>query len=212
MTKSRGIRIRSGTIDTDDDRRFPLEDTERGATTVEASIMLALLLVVLFGILEFGLAGKNWLTVSHASREAARAAATFGDETTAQIETLDNIEQEMAVVGLADAGLQVRIFDPATGVSDTYSYYPGSTFCRAPGDCCTWSPCPDPFYVAANGLSGYVSPNYAPSSRDVTAPNTGRVGVEVAYAHSWVTNMLNLPDVDMTVAVDYSLEPRAYDS
>lgn len=193
-------------------RPFRDRDGERGATAVEASLTLGILLIVLFGILEFGMAGKNWLTVSHAAREGTRAAATFGDDVTAQIETLDNVAANMGIVAIDDPGLRVRIFDPATGISDTYTYYPGSTNCRAPGDCCRWTPCPDPYYVAANGLSGYDEPNYTPSGRDVTAPNTGRVGVEVFYNHDWIVNILNLPQIDMSVAVDYSLEPRIFES
>ena len=40
---------------------------ERGATLVEAAVVYGLLFLTLFAVVEFGLAFKDWLSVSHAS-------------------------------------------------------------------------------------------------------------------------------------------------
>ena len=61
-------------------------DEERGATIVEAAIVYGLLFMAMFAIVEFGLAAKDWLSVSHAAREGARAGATYGDDPRADIQ------------------------------------------------------------------------------------------------------------------------------
>ena len=60
---------------------------ERGATMVEAALVLPIVILVVFGIIEFSLAFKDALTVSSATRAGARTAsaeprqATFHDDT-----------------------------------------------------------------------------------------------------------------------------------
>ena len=57
-------------------RRFARRATtggEQGAVLVEAAMVLPVLLLLLFGILEWGMAFKNALTVSSATRSGARA-------------------------------------------------------------------------------------------------------------------------------------------
>lgn len=48
---------------------------EHGASAVEFAIILPVLLMLLFGIVEFGLAYRDYLAVTHAAREGARMAA-----------------------------------------------------------------------------------------------------------------------------------------
>jgi Flp pilus assembly protein TadG len=65
---------------------------ERGATMVEAAIVLPVVMLIVFGIIEFGLAFKDALTVSSAVRAGARTAsaeprqATFNDDTAKAVE------------------------------------------------------------------------------------------------------------------------------
>ena len=47
-----------------------------GQTLIEFALILPVLLLLLFGIIEFGAAFHAWLTLEHAAREAARYAAT----------------------------------------------------------------------------------------------------------------------------------------
>lgn len=54
---------------------------KRGAALVEFTIVLLILMVLVFGIIEFGLLIKDYLTLSHAAREGARSAA-LGTQTT----------------------------------------------------------------------------------------------------------------------------------
>lgn len=48
---------------------------EGGVQIVELAITLSVLLLILFGIIEFGLLMRTYITVLHAAREGARAAA-----------------------------------------------------------------------------------------------------------------------------------------
>jgi len=48
----------------------------RGQTLVEFALVLPVLLLLLFGVIEFGATFHAWLTLEHAAREAARYAAT----------------------------------------------------------------------------------------------------------------------------------------
>jgi Flp pilus assembly protein TadG len=48
---------------------------DRGAALVEFAIVVTLLIVLIFGIIEFGLLIKDYLTLNQAAREGARSAA-----------------------------------------------------------------------------------------------------------------------------------------
>lgn len=48
---------------------------EQGASAVEFALVLPILLLLIFGIIEFGLLYHDYLAVTHAAREGARMAA-----------------------------------------------------------------------------------------------------------------------------------------
>jgi len=48
---------------------------EKGASAVEFAIILIPLLMLVFGIFQFGIAYNNYITITHAAREGARLAA-----------------------------------------------------------------------------------------------------------------------------------------
>ena len=52
---------------------------DRGQASVELALLLPLLVLLLLVILQVGLLGRDVVLVTHASREAARAAATDPD-------------------------------------------------------------------------------------------------------------------------------------
>lgn len=49
--------------------------SERGATAVELALLLPVLIMILVGTFEFGLAYNNYLAITHAAREGARMAS-----------------------------------------------------------------------------------------------------------------------------------------
>lgn len=58
-------------------------DSRRGMATLEMVFVLPLLLMILFGIIEFGLVLGRWQTVTNAAREGAREAIVFRQDCTA---------------------------------------------------------------------------------------------------------------------------------
>lgn len=185
------------------------ENGDKGATLVEAALAYGLLFIALFAVVEFGLAFKDWLSVSHAAREGARAGATFGNDPSADIQILDEVEQTLAPVGMPP-GTRVRVSDARPlGPGTTYSYTPGFDCGALPGftftDCCDWSPCPEV------GRPNYTTPLWDPASRDISAPTTDRIGVQVTYSHTWITGFFQ-SSTDFSTATDYQIEPQVFDS
>lgn len=174
---------------------------DRGATLVEFAVIFPLIIVLVMGIAEFSLAFKDWLTISHASREGARAGATAANDITADIQVLAAIEQALAG-GDLDAITMVRISNPDGIDSTTYTYTGDPT--------CAWTPCPDP-YAGAPPLYAppYQAPNYLPETRDVTAPNPGRIKVSVTLTHEWFTGFF-ADTSTWTADTIMRLEPRIF--
>jgi Flp pilus assembly protein TadG len=59
-------------------------DTERGAAIVEMALILPLLIMLVFGIVEFGRAYNTKVTLTHSAREAVRVLAITQDPAKAQ--------------------------------------------------------------------------------------------------------------------------------
>ncbi|HLF61686.1 MAG TPA: TadE family protein [Acidimicrobiia bacterium] len=181
---------------------------ERGATLVEAALVYPLLFLAIFAVVEFGLASKDWLTVSHGAREGARAGATYGDVPQADILVLRDVGRTIAPAGIG-AGTRVRIYRAAPGgIGTLYTFAPGTDCGDLTGGtltgCCDWSPCPEP------GRPTYTVPIWNPVLRDVSAPCTDRIGVEVRFTHNWLTGYF-APSTDFTTATDFQLEPQVFD-
>ena len=56
-------------------QRLDIKKNEKGASAVEFALILPILVLLIFGIVEFGLAFNNYITITHAAREGARLAA-----------------------------------------------------------------------------------------------------------------------------------------
>ena len=56
-------------------RRHRIIKSEKGASAVEFALILPILIILVFGIVEFGIVFNNYITITHAAREGARIAA-----------------------------------------------------------------------------------------------------------------------------------------
>lgn len=56
-------------------RRHKIIKNEKGASAVEFALILPILIILVFGIVQFGIAFNNYITITHAAREGARIAA-----------------------------------------------------------------------------------------------------------------------------------------
>lgn len=184
------------------------KDTESGAALVEMAIVLPLLILLVFGIVEYGLLFKEKLTVASATTSSARTGATMGARDEADIRILEAIEAGLFDSVDSSVLISVEIFsaNPATGAQiagkvNTYSFAPATT--------CRWSPCPDP----ADPTFAYGGP-WIPSGRDTTLePGGGGVevlGIKVRYHHTAVTNLIPGVDRDLTEIARIRLEPDVF--
>ena len=95
-----------------------LRQRERGQSTVELALLLPVVVLLLLAALQVGLLGRDVLLVTHASREAARAAAVDADAGAAR-------RAAIASSGLAPDRVQVQVSGregPGSHVRVTVSY------------------------------------------------------------------------------------------
>lgn len=85
---------------------------ERGSAIIEAAFVTPVFLLLLFGILEYGLLFRDNLTTTNASQEAARAASIGGRSLEADYITLETLEHGIAAMGLE--GLNYAVIFNAT--------------------------------------------------------------------------------------------------
>ena len=76
-------------------RRHRIIKSEKGASAVEFALILPILVILVFGIVQFGIAYNNYIALTHAAREGARLAAVNMDETEG-IEWFENRIRESA--------------------------------------------------------------------------------------------------------------------
>lgn len=171
---------------------------ERGSSMIEFAIVATLLFMLVFGIVEFGLAFRDRLTVGNASQSAARVGTAVGNGAEADLRMLQALEQTLANLPSSGIGVvkYVEFYEadangnPAGGcpgpncVRYAYNYVDG------PGPLCDWNPCP----TATGGP--YGGP-WVPNVRNVAVDNLDVMGVNVVFGHTWITSgLVPLPDVD----------------
>ena len=69
---------------------------QRGQSLVEFALVIPLFLVLVFGIIDFGLGLKSWITITNAAREGARYAAVTCGETTGDAAVIAKTEDAAA--------------------------------------------------------------------------------------------------------------------
>ena len=180
---------------------------ERGAVMVEMAIVVPIFVLLLFGMLEFGLAFKDKLAMTHAVTRASRDAAVLGNEDIADIEILRAFEDGLVGAASIDSVVHVDIFKADSDGSPIVwdRYVPD-----ADGVPCDWDPCPDPAIV---GSVVYGNPaDYEPCSRDIKIGDgkVDTIGVQVAYTHTWITGVLGLPPQTWHETARARLEPDIF--
>jgi len=181
---------------------------DRGAVMVEMAIVVPIFILLVFGMLEFGLAFKNKLTMAHAANQATRSATVLGNDAGADIEILKAFEKGLVGAASVDWIVSIDIFranaDGSKGVYDRYTV-------DADGVPCDWDPCPDPAIVDP---VVYGSPDdYPPCSRDISLdPSDGvdTIGIEVTYTHTWVTGVLGFSQQTWTETSMGRMEPDLF--
>ena len=182
-------RIRQGTRRRGVDLWRAVRDGDGGAALVEFALVATLLFTLLFGILEFGLMFRDRLTIANATQSAARVGASMGSAPEADITILRSLEQSLSTLPNSGVGI-VRYVDIFRARADgtPAGVCPGASCSRyvyVPGfsPTCDWSPCPeDPLVVRWTG-------------RDDALPDLDVLGLQLGYAHNWVSGFLPMNDV-----------------
>ena len=76
--------------------------SERGSVLVEAAFITPVLFFLLFSVLEFGMAFRDYLAVANTTRDGARAASVFGNDTTADFDILQTVADASNVIDRRD--------------------------------------------------------------------------------------------------------------
>lgn len=165
-------------------RRVRLRNDDRGVAAVEMAMVLTLLLMIALGAFEYGMAFRNWLTVTTAGREGARvaaSAATFTDAdciileaTAGAFQSFDashvhqiHIYKSVPVGEYPSDGSLINMYRPVILGEDTS----GLTLV-----CGNW--------VLLNGAP------WSPAERDATEGSADWIGVRVIFNHVWNTGFL----------------------
>jgi Flp pilus assembly protein TadG len=111
--------------------RNPAAADERGVVAVEFALVLPLLVTLVFGIVQFGLALNTKLTLTHAAREGARAAVVGSDVKTAvkdaatgiglktsDIDVVECDEDEVGEQAEVEASTEYELSIPFTELGD----------------------------------------------------------------------------------------------
>lgn len=188
-------------------RRKARQKNERGAVLVEMAFMLPVLVLLIFGALEFGLMFKERLTIASAANSAGRTGATMGQDVEADFAILEALEAglydqvDVGVVIWVDIFLADDVTGAKTASYNRYVYDTSDPTCK-------WVPCPDPSH------GSYVAPTgWPPASRDTELdPVDGLdvLGVEISYRHTAITNILPGLTRDFTERALVRLEPDVF--
>ena len=180
--------------------------SDKGASLVEASILLPLLIVLVLGLAEVGFLVIDYLTVSSAAREGARtgaAAATYVDPITgddADDLILESVEEAACNLEFGIL-LEVSIFKAdddgePVGPAFTNLYEPiteGVLVCGG-----------DP---PASGLECTNGCPWTPDLRDRVPPIFDVIGVNVLFEHHDVTGLFPFPTINWSETAIMQIEP-----
>ena len=95
-------------------------DGERGAVLVELALIAPVLVLIVAGVLEFGLAFRDSMTVSNALRSGARVGSNAGRERLADYTILKSVEAAMAEVPSSRI-VRVVVYEASTSSSNVPS-------------------------------------------------------------------------------------------
>ena len=186
---------------------------DQGSIIAEAALLTPFFVTLLFGMLEFGGAFRDYLTVGTASQSGARSAAIQGNNATADWQILYAIEKASAAM-------------PFSQIKSVVIYKGTASSTSPPGTCTTTSTCNT--YTSAD-LTAMKACGTAPCGAwltntypaETTWSSTSRnvlvngppdyVGVYITVVHPWITGLFgnNITLKSNTVA---QIEPQKLSS
>jgi hypothetical protein len=154
---------------------------ERGAVLVEAAVIFPLLIFIVLGICEYGLAYRNSLTVSSASRAGARTASALARNTNYATDARDAVAAALTALP-KDRWQEVWIYD-AQKPSEANPGMPDSGNFTTCGQCVR--------FKWDTGTQAWVADggSWSALTQDACAGEADYVGVYVKAEHQYVTKL-----------------------
>lgn len=178
---------------------------DNGATMVEMAVAFPLIVLMIVGLIELGMAFRDFLTVSAASREGARIAALAGTDSQADCAVLQGIADLVSQRDIARID-RIDIYKAAEGTGA--QGITNQVVANPPNDP---NVCTQP-HGATDGWT--INPvAYPPSGRQTTVGTTNLdiVGVRVILTRNWITGF---PPFSGSFTIDEStitrVEPEVF--
>jgi len=188
-------------------RLRPVRRADEGATLTEFALIFGLLLIIALGAFEYGMAFRNWLSVTAAAREGGRVAASaanFGDADCVILEATAGGLQSFRSGEVTHVHIYKSNLSGAYAVDgDVNIYRP-----RIVGEDVSG------LLLVCGGTGTWVHENppeqWPPADRINTEGEADWIGVRVEFDHHWQTNLLWWSgSVGWTDDAFFRLEPPA---
>lgn len=196
-------------------RRRNSSSVQRGAVLVELTLVVPVLITIVLGMFEIGMAWSSSQTVVQASRSGARTVSQLGTYAYSDQEALravlstfgDDVDQVRRV--------SIYLYDDTqpTGVPTTCT--DGSGAPASGSGCNSYGPSdfadvtdPDHFAVSDSACGSAASSAWCPTVRSNSQTTATLVGVEVEFGHTPVSGFFGLDDRVITQRVVMKVEPK----
>ncbi len=209
---------------------------ERGAVMIEATIILPLLLLMVFGIAELGFLFKDTITLTTTTRAGARVASNLADNRNADYETLrtitaaaggkaiglENIEAVLIYNATNHDGVPPACLDAngdpqASNATDSecnlYTNAQVTLVANDPAEAVkhfggTNTPATDLTCSTVVDSKPIWDVNFCPSQRNRTPnPRTEYIGVYVQVNHDYITGVLLMDSISFSDSTVMGIEP-----
>jgi Flp pilus assembly protein TadG len=182
-------------------------DPERGAVLVEFALVLPLLISIVFGIVEFGLFFRDYLTVANTTRTGARVGSAAGSSYDADYQILQAIKSAATALPTG-----------ANAIEDISIFKSSASDGTVPAACKTASQTSQCNHYTKTDLSRPItefgclasSPDkyWCPTTRsDSQSAGTDYVGVYLKMTHTFATSLFG-PSKTITDTVVMRIEPK----
>ncbi len=191
------------------------EHRQRGAVLVELTLVVPVLITIVLGMFEIGMAWSASQTVVQASRSGARTSSQLGTYAFSDQEALRAVLSSFGPDSDQIRRVSVYLYDDtqATGVPITCTDGAGNP--ASGSGCNSYGPAdfaevtdPDHFAVSDTACGSAASSAWCPTVRSNSQTTATLVGVEVEYAHTPVSGFFGLDDRIITQRVVMKVEPK----
>ena len=189
---------------------------DRGAALTELVLIVPLLAMIVCGVLEFGMAWRDSMTVSNALRSGARVGSNMGDDRYADYDILKAIEAAMRQIPDTARVQRIVVYHADTANSaPTAGCMAGTPSSTSPNQCNVYtgadlSRLQSDFTGTTNCSTGTPPDRFwCPTSRvNNQALGADYLGIWMQVKYNWMTHMF--PGTGLTIKdrVVMRLEPR----